>query len=60
MIETPSNPVNTLVDIALVRRIADQIGSRQGHRPILICDNTLLGPSFNVPSSMARICRCTR
>ncbi|WP_202630609.1 PLP-dependent transferase, partial [Deinococcus alpinitundrae] len=23
MIETPSNPINTLVDIALVRRIAD-------------------------------------
>src|SRR3954447_26308926 len=46
MIETPSNPVNTLVDIALVRRIADQVGSRQGHRPMLICDNTLLGPVF--------------
>lgn len=49
MIETPSNPVNTLVDIALVRRIADQVGSRQGHRPILICDNTLLGPVFQRP-----------
>ena len=49
MIETPSNPLNTLVDIALVRRIADEIGERQGFRPILACDNTLLGPIFQRP-----------
>ncbi len=48
-IETPSNPMNTLVDIALVRRIAEAIGSKQGHRPILVCDNTLLGPVFQSP-----------
>jgi methionine-gamma-lyase len=48
-IETPSNPVNTLVDIALVRRIADEIGARQGQRPVLVCDNTLLGPLFQKP-----------
>jgi len=45
-IETPSNPLNTLVDIALVRRIAEAIGSKQGSRPIIACDNTLLGPVF--------------
>jgi methionine-gamma-lyase len=49
MIETPSNPLNTLVDVALVRRIADEVGSRQGHRPIVVCDNTLLGPVFQRP-----------
>jgi methionine-gamma-lyase len=49
MIETPSNPLNTLVDIALVRRVADEIGERQGFRPILACDNTLLGPIFQRP-----------
>lgn len=49
MIETPSNPTNTLVDIALCRRIADDIASRQGHRPIVACDNTLLGPVFQRP-----------
>jgi methionine-gamma-lyase len=49
MIETPSNPLNTLVDVALVRRIADAVGSRQGHRPIVVCDNTLLGPVFQRP-----------
>jgi methionine-gamma-lyase len=49
MIETPSNPLNTLVDVALVRRIADEVGSRQSHRPIVVCDNTLLGPVFQRP-----------
>jgi methionine-gamma-lyase len=49
MIETPSNPLNTLVDIALVRRIANEIASRQGHRPVVVCDNTLLGPVFQQP-----------
>ena len=49
MIETPSNPLNTMVDIKLVRRIADEIASRQQHRPIIVCDNTLLGPVFQRP-----------
>ena len=49
MIETPSNPLNTLVDIRLVARVADEIGSRQGQRPIIVCDNTLLGPVFQRP-----------
>jgi len=48
-IETPSNPMNSLVDIALVRRIAEEIGGRQGARPIVACDNTLLGPVFQLP-----------
>ncbi|GLI92299.1 cystathionine gamma-synthase family protein [Methylocystis echinoides] len=48
-IETPSNPMNSLVDIALVRRIAEEIGARQGERPIVCCDNTLLGPVFQSP-----------
>ena len=49
MIETPSNPLNTLVDIALVRRVADEIGTRQGQRPVILCDNTLLGPIHQKP-----------
>jgi len=48
-IETPSNPMISLVDIALVRRIAEEVGSRQGSRPIIACDNTLLGPVFQSP-----------
>jgi methionine-gamma-lyase len=49
MIETPSNPLNTMVDIKLIRRIADEIATRQSHRPIIVCDNTLLGPVFQRP-----------
>jgi methionine-gamma-lyase len=51
MTETPSNPLNTMVDLALRRRIADEIASRQQHRPIIVCDNTLLGPVFQHPLS---------
>lgn len=49
LIETPSNPLNTLVDIALIQRIADEIGRKQDHRPVIVCDNTLLGPVFQRP-----------
>jgi len=49
LIETPANPTNGLVDIALIRRIADTIASTQHHRPIIACDNTLLGPVFQRP-----------
>lgn len=50
MIETPANPTNTLVDIALLRRFADEIGAAQGTpAPVLVCDNTLLGPVFQRP-----------
>ncbi|NIX76527.1 cystathionine gamma-synthase family protein [Microvirga terricola] len=49
MIETPSNPLNTLVDVALIKTIADEIAAVQGHRPIIVCDNTLLGPLFQKP-----------
>ncbi|MGD8108141.1 cystathionine gamma-synthase family protein [Pantoea sp. FN0302] len=49
LIETPANPTNSLVDIALIRRVADKIGEQQGSRPIIACDNTLLGPLFQRP-----------
>jgi methionine-gamma-lyase len=48
-IETPANPTNGLVDIAMVRRVAEMIGKAQGHRPIVACDNTMLGPVFQRP-----------
>jgi methionine-gamma-lyase len=48
-IETPANPTNGLVDIAMVRRVADTIGHAQGHTPLVACDNTLLGPVFQRP-----------
>jgi methionine-gamma-lyase len=49
LIETPSNPTNSLVDIALMRRLANEIAAEQNHRPIIVCDNTLLGPVFQRP-----------
>ncbi|OKO76491.1 cystathionine gamma-synthase family protein [Bradyrhizobium sp. AS23.2] len=49
LIETPANPTNGLVDIAMIRRVADVIGRTQGHAPIIACDNTLLGPVFQRP-----------
>jgi methionine-gamma-lyase len=49
LVETPANPTNSLVDIALIRRAADHIAARQHHRPVIACDNTLLGPVFQRP-----------
>ncbi|MEZ3501305.1 cystathionine gamma-synthase family protein [Pantoea sp. KPR_PJ] len=49
LIETPANPTNSLVDIALIARIADEIARQQGSRPVVACDNTLLGPLFQRP-----------
>jgi methionine-gamma-lyase len=48
-IETPANPTNGLVDIAMMRRVADTIGRAQGYIPLVACDNTLLGPVFQRP-----------
>src|SRR5260370_35619410 len=48
-IETPANPTNGLVDIAMVSRVAEMIGQAHGHTPIVACDNTLLGPVFQRP-----------
>ena len=50
LVESPSNPLNTLVDLALVRSVAEEIAPRQnGVRPLIVCDNTLLGPVFQKP-----------
>ncbi|MBL6459444.1 cystathionine gamma-synthase family protein [Belnapia sp. T6] len=49
LVETPSNPLNSLVDLALVHAEADRIATSQGHRPIVVCDNTMLGPVFQQP-----------
>jgi methionine-gamma-lyase len=49
LIETPANPTNGLVDIALIRRTAERIKAEHGYLPIIACDNTLLGPVFSRP-----------
>ena len=50
LIESPANPTNNLVDIALIKRVADHIERQQQHRPVIACDNTLLGPVFSRPT----------
>jgi methionine-gamma-lyase len=47
--ESPTNPNNEVVDFALCRKVADHIRDVQGFAPILICDNTLLGPVGQQP-----------
>jgi cystathionine gamma-synthase/methionine-gamma-lyase len=49
MLESPANPTAAIVDIALVRRIAEEIGDRQGRRPLISVDNTFLGPLLQNP-----------
>ena len=48
-LETPANPTAALVDIALVRRLADRLEAKQGRRPIIAVDNTFLGPLLQSP-----------
>lgn len=49
LVETPANPTNSLVDISLMASVRDRITVAQGPRPLLACDNTLLGPVFQHP-----------
>ncbi len=47
--ETPANPTAAMVDLELMVRLADEIGAQQGHRPLVVVDNTLLGPFAQRP-----------
>ena len=49
MLETPANPTNGLVDLRLVRELAERVGPKQGGRPPIVVDNTLLGPMYQKP-----------
>ncbi|MEZ5500207.1 MAG: cystathionine gamma-synthase family protein [Steroidobacteraceae bacterium] len=50
MTETPANPTNGLVDLALWRESADWLQAEQGgERPMLAVDNTFLGPVYQRP-----------
>ncbi|MFW6075152.1 MAG: cystathionine gamma-synthase family protein [Chloroflexota bacterium] len=45
--ETPSNPMNTLVDLGMVRELADAYSVDR--EVVVACDNTFLGPIFQKP-----------
>lgn len=48
-IETPANPTNDLVDIDRCRQTAQRIADEQSRRPLVIVDNTFLGPLWQQP-----------
>jgi len=48
--ETPANPTNSLVDLALWREASEWLAAQQGGaRPPVAVDNTFLGPVFQKP-----------
>ena len=47
--ETPANPTAAIVDLDLMVAIANEVGASQGHRPLVVVDNTLLGPFAQRP-----------
>jgi methionine-gamma-lyase len=49
LVETPANPTNGLVDLKACAAIANELEQRQGFRPPVLVDNTMLGPIFQVP-----------
>ncbi|HWF01111.1 MAG TPA: PLP-dependent transferase [Caulobacteraceae bacterium] len=51
-IETPANPTGAVFDIADAARLADEVAERQGSRPLLVVDNTFLGPFLQSPLAL--------
>jgi methionine-gamma-lyase len=48
LVETPANPTNALVDIAAVASLSTRF-ARAGHSPLVMVDNTFLGPLWQHP-----------
>ncbi|HXH39095.1 MAG TPA: PLP-dependent transferase, partial [Thermoanaerobaculia bacterium] len=48
LVETPANPTNALVDLAACAAFAKS-RERNGRRPLLLVDNTFLGPLWQQP-----------
>lgn len=48
-LETPSNPLNSIVDISLVKRLRDTWAKKHATKPVIMVDNTLLGPVYQKP-----------
>lgn len=47
-LETPANPTNGLIDIALAREISESLATPAGRPPVIV-DNTFLGPIWQTP-----------
>lgn len=52
VIETPANPTAAITDLPMIVAVADEIGRRTGRRPVVVCDNTLLGPFAQRPIAL--------
>jgi cystathionine gamma-synthase/methionine-gamma-lyase len=52
VLESPANPTGTVVDIAAAARVAGVIGARTGRRPVVVVDNTFLGPFVQTPLAL--------
>ncbi len=48
-LETPANPTNALIDLRMVRETVDGWARASGQQPLVVCDNTMLGPVFQQP-----------
>jgi len=48
-LETPANPTNALVDIARCAELARGSARADGERPLVVVDNTFLGPLWQRP-----------
>src|SRR5499427_6942998 len=48
-IETPTNTTNGMVDLERARKIVSGLHGPDGKRPVIIVDNTMLGPIYQTP-----------
>ena len=48
-LESPANPTNELVDIEGIRRVRDEVYGDADDRPLIMVDNTFLGPVYQQP-----------
>lgn len=48
-LETPANPTTAMIDLALARATVDAWANASGQTPLIVCDNTMLGPVFQTP-----------
>ena len=48
-VETPANPTNGLIDLEALHTEVQAFEQRHGYRPLIVCDNTMIGPIFQQP-----------
>lgn len=48
-LETPANPTISMVDLKMCRRVVDEWAAGKETTPLIVVDNTLLGPVFQRP-----------